>query len=169
MCPVVGTGKELVKDGVLDTRKELTKDIRLDTRKEQLADTRKEMLKERVKEVAKDAIKDASFDGLGSKAAADRINPVGIGQVVNPAIRGGIGAVRQPGEAVPFAVATPHQAPAAEPGELLDATAQLDAQLEVLAAAIADSEANAAALQAQYNETAALLQGTLDALDPPGG
>lgn len=164
LCPTV-TIKELAKDVIADTRKELVKDIRLDTRKEVIVDTRKELIKERPKEVAKDVVLDP-----GKVPGGDVTNPPGggvinPGPIINP---GTIGGIRQPSGS-PFAVVTPHQAPMAEATSGASAgdqrAVQLDATLQHLAEAIAQSEANTQALQQQYSEIAALLRQELDAQD----
>lgn len=159
--------KERVKETPFDTRKELVKDLRLDTRKEMLFDTRKEVIPDKRKEILKDRIKDVALDPP-FKARGDVIQPVGPG-IVGP-IRP-VGPLPGPGSAVPFAVATPHQAPAAggEAGGMADTAAQLDAQLQTLADALIEAEANREALQQQYEETAALLKQTLDAYDQSAG
>jgi hypothetical protein len=156
ICPKVGKEvvkeavKDVVKDGLRDTRKELIKDIRFDTRKELISDTRKEMSKDRIKE--------AAFDPpWGKRVGSD---PIGPG--TRPVLPGWPG-----GGARPFAVATAHQAPAAaaEPAQLEDAAAQLDAQLQALAEQILEIDATRDALQAQYDETAALLTQTMEEHD----
>jgi hypothetical protein len=160
MCPQIKSIKEGPKDLIADTRKELLKDIRLDTRKELILDTRKELVKERFKEVA--------YDPPWVKAASDVIQPLVPG-LVNPILPTGPGV--GPGGVVPFAVATPHHAPAAgaTPGAMPDAVTQLDAQLQALAEALAQAEASRESLQEQYNETTALLKQTLDAHDRGAG
>ncbi|MBI4876327.1 MAG: M12 family metallopeptidase [Acidobacteria bacterium] len=173
LCPlkILKEGvKDVRKDVPWDTRKEMVKDVRLDTRKELVADTRKEMLKDRVKEVAKDAIKDAALDPGVLKGAGDVINP-GLGVVVQPGVlQPGIvqpGVVR-PGGAVPFAVTTVHQAPAAGTeggGGTADVVTQLDIRLQTIAEALTQAEVNCQSLQQQYDETAALLRKALDEHD----
>jgi polyhydroxyalkanoate synthesis regulator phasin len=154
--------KEVVKDGPWDTRKELVKDIRFDTRKELIFDTRKELIKDRIKEVA--------LDPPFRKPAADVIGPVvtpvqpGLRHLVTP-VQPGL----RPAGGVPFAVATPHQAPAAarEEAELEAVVGNLDAQLEALAEQIAQLDASRESLQAQYDEMARLLQQAVEAHDQP--
>ena len=73
---------------------------------------------------------------------------------------------------VPFAVATPHQAPelSGRSSEELQATAgDIDAQLQVIADQLVQLEAQRGALQAQYDELQALLQQALDAHDQTAG
>lgn len=154
--------KEVVKDGPWDTRKELVKDIRFDTRKELIFDTRKELIKDRIKEVA--------LDPPFRKPAADVIGPVvtpvqpGLRHLVTP-VQPGL----RPAGGVPFAVATPHQAPSAarEEAELEAVVGNLDAQLEALAEQIAQLDASRESLQAQYDEMARLLQQAVEAHDQP--
>lgn len=160
MCPPK-LKKELVKDHIKevawDTKKELTKDIWADTRKELITDTRKELIKDKIKEVA--------FDPpWGKHAAADPI-VTGPGPVINPVQPGLIGPGR-----LPFAVTTPHQAPAADEPEQLEAAAtDLDGRLQVIADQLAQVEAARAQLQAQYDETAGLLNQAMDAHDKASG
>lgn len=136
--------KEPTQDRTL-TRKEASKDIRLDTRKEVLADTRKEFIKDRIKEVALD-----------------------------PPFTSRPGVIRGPGrDAMPFTVAAAHQAPAAADetargGDLSAVIDQLNDQLQQLAEALGQAEAQRDVLQAQYDETFALLQQYLDQHDPEG-
>ena len=127
---------------VIETIKEMVKDIRVDTRKEMIFDTRKEMLKDRIKEVA--------FDPPWGTLAEQVIIP-GRLPTLQPTV-----FPQAPSGAQPFAVATPHQAPVAG-AEAEPTIAQLDAQLQMLAEQIAQVEANREMLQAQYDETAALL------------
>lgn len=150
--------KEAIKDTRWDTLKEQAKDIRFDTRKEPIIDTRKELIKERIKELAKDRIKEPVLDPR--KPLADRIRP-GITPVqpIQPGLR--------PGGMLPFAIATPHHAPAAggEQAEFEAAVGNLDVQLQTLAEQLAEADATREILQAQYDETAALLQEAMDAHD----
>ncbi len=161
MCPVVKVIKEGPKDLIADTIKEQIKDVRLDTRKELIVDT----IKEQIKDVRFDTRKEAVLDPIKPQGDViinpGPINPGPLGPGVRP-----VG----PGGALPFAVAAPHQAPgAADPGSAAaDAIGQLDAQLQSLAEALADAEAHRSALQAQYDETAALLKRALDGLEPGG-
>lgn len=151
LCPGVVTIKEAPKDGRLDTVKETVKDVRLDTRKEQVLDT----VKEAVKDARLDTVKEPTRDPKGP--LSDRGPGGGLGPVVNPAVGGG---------ALPFAMAAPQQAPVTMgSGGANDAILDLDTQLQGLADAIAQSEANTQSLQAAYNETLALLKQQLDAAD----
>jgi hypothetical protein len=148
--------KELVKDVRLDTRKEVVKDIRLDTRKELILDT--------VKEQIRDTIKEGPFDP-GPTLAENVVTP-GRPPVVQPGpVTGVTGGVR------PFAVVTPQQAaqPLAGAAGLQDSIAQLDAQLQQLAEQMAQAEAAKELLQAQYNETSALLAQLLQEHDQSAG
>lgn len=153
LCPK--TVKEGPKDPLIDTVKETIKDIRLDTRKEIILDTRKEAIPDTRKEMVKDRIKEVAFD-------LPVLPPGGRPPIL------GVSGLRG---AVPFAVATPHQAPAAgQPtGSQADAIGQLDAQLQSLSDAIAEAEATRDALQQQYDETRALLGQTLDTYEKGTG
>jgi hypothetical protein len=137
--------KDAIKDGLHDTRKELIKDIRLDTRKELILDTRKEQIR--------DTIKEGVFDP-GPTIAENLVTP-GRPPVVQP------GPVVGPvaGGARPFALATSQQTPVSAAGGagLQDTIMQLDQQLQQIAEQLAQYEAAREALQAQYNETSALL------------
>jgi hypothetical protein len=148
--------KDPVKDGRLDTRKEVVKDVRFDTRKELILDT----LKEQLKDVAKDR-KEPALDPR--KPPFER--PFVGGSLPGPRVTGFAGAL-------PFAVAAPHQAPAAaeagQPGELDAAVVELDAQLQLLAEALAELDGERATVQAQYDELAALLEQALAAAAEPG-
>ena len=155
MCPK--PIKELAKDPISDpvgTLKEQIKDLRLDTRKEIVFDTQKELVKERVKEVAYDP-------PWGTLVEVTQ--PWGrIGQVINPML-GRLGG------RLPFAVATGHQAPdAAVAAQAEAAVPALDAQLTAISDQLAQLDAARAQLQAQYDETAALLKDALDAHDAAG-
>jgi hypothetical protein len=174
LCPRV-TIKETTKDLVADTRKELVKDIRTDTRKEIIFDTRKELVTDTRKETILDTLKEAVRDTIKEAIFDPRKGP---GDVVQPGpgglIRGGTVApgVAPMTGAVPFAVAAPHQAPAAgraSSGTASDSVAQLDAQLQSIADALAEIEAQRETLQQQYDETLALLNQTMDAQDPNRG
>ena len=158
VCPLIKLPKEHIKDIRLDTRKELVKDIRLDTRKELVLDTLKEMVKDRIKEGPLDPPFTKRFDPV--------ITPGPIVQPIGP-----IGPIGPVGS-VPFAVATPHQAPelSGRSSEELQATAgDIDAQLQVIADQLVQLEAQRGALQAQYDELQALLQQALDAHDQTAG
>ncbi len=155
ICPKI---TKIVKEPPLDpkprwdTIKEMVKDIRFDTRKELIIDTLKEQIKERIKEVALDPLK---------KSISDRISLPGVVQPrpIQPGIR--------PSTILPFAVATPHQAPGAigEQDQLQDVVATADAQLQMLADQLAELESTRAILQAQYDETSELLQKSIEAHD----
>jgi hypothetical protein len=139
------TRKDPIKDGPRDTIKEQIKDARFDTRKELARDT----IKEQIKDVVKDR-KEPALDPV--KSPFERPIPLpGPGPIVQP----------QLGGALPFAVATPHQAGMAGEGETPDqldqAISELDAQLELLAAQIAELDSQRSTLQAQYDEFAAML------------
>lgn len=165
--PIKETVKDVRKDGVQDTSKELIKDIRFDTRKELISDTRKELILDTQKEVLKDPIKEGAFDPpFGKGPAVDPLGPgtptvqpgpVGPGSPLGPITPG----------ALPFAVATQHQAPSAAgaPGDLEATATQLDSQLQILAEQLLQLDASRSAVQAQYDQTAALLKQTLDAHD----
>jgi hypothetical protein len=156
--------KDPIKEGRWDTRKEIVKDLRLDTKKELVLDTLKEMVKDRIKEVALDP-------PWGKLAATDPIQP-GPGLVVQPV---------QPtlpglGGRLPFAITTPHQAPAAGApgtaagaGSLEEAIADLDARAQAIADQLTQLEVMREALQAQYSETVALLKQALDQHEGAGG
>lgn len=133
------TIKEATKDAIQDpvTLKERIKDLIHDTRKEMVLDTRKE----------------APFDPGPGTLAEGLITP---GQpLVNP-----VTPLPQPGLVQPFAVATPHHAPGAESGhaQMQTGAGELDAQLQALADQLMQIDAQRQILQAQYNETAAMLR-----------
>ena len=155
--PLKEIRKEVLKEIPRDTRKELIKDIRSDTRKELVVDTRKEQ--------PFDTIKEGAFDP-GPTLAENVITP-GRPPVTQPGRTTPIGGVR------PFAVTTPHFGGAGDPGgtanELGDSIRQLDAQLVDLAEQLAMSSATHESLQAQYNETSALLAQMVDEHDASGG
>jgi hypothetical protein len=144
--PITDTIKEIRKEPVKDvgeTAKELIKDIRLDTLKEQIRDTLKEQIR--------DTLKEGVFDP-GPTLAENVVTP-GRPPVVLPGL-GGTGT----GGLQPFAVITPQSTPSGGGGAgLEDSIAQLDAQLQQLAEQLAQAEATKQSLQAQYNETSALL------------
>jgi hypothetical protein len=153
LCTPIGTLKEVP----FDTIKERIKDLRLDTIKERIKDIRKDLIKDR-KEPVLDPIK--GFDPIGP-------GPIGPGPI-------GPGGLRARGGAAPFAVAAPHQAPAAGAGGAQGGAAeeqilQLDQQLQQLAAAVAQADAQREALQQQFDETQALLNQLLDAHERGGG
>jgi hypothetical protein len=140
--------KDVAKDVIQDTIKERIKDVILDTRKEIVIDTRKE----------------APLD-LGPVTLAEQVITPGQ-PVVNPVL-----PVLQPGMTQPFAVVTPHQAPAAGANETgMESTlTELDGQLQMLAEHLAQMDAQRQALQAQYNETAALLRQAVQAHEQASG
>lgn len=152
------TAKELVKDIRLDTKKEVLvdtlKEQPRDTFKEQPFDTAKELIKERIKEIAFDPPKILG-DPIGP------INPVGPINPIRPVMPG-------PRLGVPFAVAAPHQAPAAQ-ADLPTAAATLDTQLQEIAQQLGQLEAARAVLQAQYDETSALLGQAMAEHEAAGG
>ncbi len=148
LCPG-GIVKNPIKDIV--TVKETVKDVRLDTRKEVVLDTRKEITVDTRKEIV-ETIKEASQDPI--LKTRDAINPGPITTLPARTIFGG---------ALPFAVATPHQAPGASADQdTVDMIGQLDEQLHALAEAIASADANREMLQQQYDQTAELLKQALD-------
>jgi Astacin (Peptidase family M12A) len=157
-CPI--KIKEQIKDTFKDIRKDPLKDGRLDTFKEQVKDvrfdTRKELIRDTIKEQIKDVIKDRKEPIFDPRKA-----PFERPQLPQPGPRFGI----QPGEALPFAVAAPHQAPAAgggeQPEELEQSIAELDAQLQMLAEQIAQFDGDRATLQAQYDELSHALEQAL--------
>jgi len=132
--PIFDTKKEIIKDLVLDTKKESV----LDTKKEFVLDTKKEFI-----ETIKEAALDKQFDPIGP-------DPGRFGQPIK--VGGG-------GAGTPFAVATPRQAPGAgDAGEsMADAAMELDQQLQQIADALAQLDAQRAALQQQYDEISRLL------------
>ena len=142
--------KDALKDVRLDTKKEMIKDVRLDTKKELLRDTLKEQIKDKVKDVVKDRKEPALDPG---KAILDRTR---LPERLTGPIAGR--------EALPFAVARPHQAPGAGdiPADELEASiTEIDATLEALADGLAEMERERATLQAQYDELSAALEQTL--------
>lgn len=153
MCPIIKPLKEGPKDH-FETIKEMIKDARFDTRKEMLFDTRKEMLKDRIKEVAYDP----------PWTVAEQTTLPGRPPVVQP------GRVTLPPRVTqPFAVATPHRAPVLGDQMPADqahaAIAELDEHLASLAEQIAQADAQREVLQAQYDETKALLDQAVQELD----
>lgn len=159
--PARDTFKEPPRDTRIETIKELTKDIRLDTRKEMIRDT--------VKEMIRDPIKRAGLD-LGPGTFVEL--PVTPGQ---PVLRPG-GILPQLGGGRPFAIATkPQPSRAMEGGGTTgdetsdESIAAMDADLQALADRIVQVEAEKAALQAQYDETAVLLQQAVDAREASEG
>ena len=156
--------KDGIKDGLADTRKELIKDIRLDTRKELILDTQKEQVFDTLKEQIHDTIKEGTFDP-GPTLAENLVTPgpqvVQPGPLVGPVV----GGVR------PFALATRQQTPTPASGAagLQDTIVQLDQQLQQLAEQLAQYEGAKETLQAQYNETSALLARLIQEHDQSAG
>jgi hypothetical protein len=154
--PIKEIRKEVLKEIPRDTVKELIKDIRLDTRKELILDT--------LKEQVRDTIKEGAFDP-GGTLAEQVVTPGRPPILVQP---GGPGPVV--GGARPFAVATPHQggpAGAAAAG-LKSQIEQLDGQLQQIADQLAQVEGARQSLQAQYDETSALLAQLIQEHDQSG-
>jgi hypothetical protein len=147
---------ETIKEGPHDTRKEVIKDIRFDTRKELVLDT--------IKEQIRDTFKEGAFDP-GPTLAEGVITP-GRPPVVQP----GLGPAVL-GGARPFAVATSQQNPQNPGGAagLQDSIVQVDAQLQQIADQLAETEGARQSLQAQYNETSALLAQILQEHDQSAG
>lgn len=148
--------KEVLKEIPRDTRKELIKDIRLDTRKEIILDTRKEQIR--------DTIKEGAFDP-GPTLAENLVTP---GRpVIQPGLTTpGIGGAR------PFAVATGRNADPGRSSVLNDLQAsveQLDAQLSSLAEQLAMADMARESLQAQFDETSALLGQLVQEYDASAG
>lgn len=145
---------DTIKEQPFDTRKEVIKDIRLDTRKELIHDT--------LKEQVRDQIKPGISDPRGT-IAENLVTPILPPIAVNPGIRGLTGG------AVPFALATSALDVQAAVYETSPAIAQLDAQLQQLAEQLAQVDAARATVQAQYDETAALLAQLVQAQDAATG
>jgi len=160
MCPK--PIKEAPKDIRVETIKEIQKDIRLDTRKEIVLDTRKEVALDTRKEIALDTRKEGPLDPPTTLAE----NVVTPGQPPVGPIQPGFYAGTRP-----FAIATPQPSAGGVPqGDQAAAEiAQLDAQLQELAEQIAQNDAQRSVLQAQYDETAALLQQAIAAREASGG
>jgi hypothetical protein len=154
--PIKEIRKEVLKEIPRDTVKELIKDIRLDTRKELILDT--------LKEQVRDTIKEGAFDP-GGTLAEQVVTPGRPPIVVQP---GGPGPVV--GGARPFAVATPHHGGPAAPGAaaLQGQIEQLDGQLQQIADQLAHVEGTRQSLQAQFDETSALLQQLIQEHDQSG-
>ena len=141
-APQDATIKEVAKDPIRDTLKEGTKDAIFDTVKERVRDT--------LKEITGDP--KAPFDPPGG-TFVEVINPFPPA----PAVGGSPGAL-------PFAVATGHQAPAlGAGGDPAAALAGLDAQLQQLAQALGQADQQRAELQRQYDELAAALNAAIEA------
>jgi hypothetical protein len=144
----------IVKSPIIDTvtKKETMKDQIFDTKKELIFDTKKEIVFDTKKEIV-ETLKEGSLDPI--KRGGDVINPGPITTLPGKTTFGG---------AVPFAVAAPHQAPGAMGDQDNSGTIeQLDAQLQALADALAETDANRNHLQQQYDETQAMLKQILDA------
>lgn len=160
LCP------RIPKRPIFDTRKESIKDLRLDTRKELIHDT--------MKEIPRDTRKELPFDTM-KEMPRDTRKELPLDTMKEAAMDPPFGSLARPtpgrGDAVPFAVATPHHAADVDPRaqqEAVDEVTELDQRLEALAAAITETEAHRAMLQQQYDETFALLQQALNAHDPDG-
>jgi hypothetical protein len=144
-----------VKKAIFDTKKEVIKDLVLDTKKESIFDTKKEVVLDTKKELVLDTIKESALDTIKEAALDKQFDPLGPdpGRITQPIKIGGVGT--------PFAVATPRQAPGAgdagDAGDVADAAMQLDQQLQQIADALAQIDAQRAALQAQYDEISRLL------------
>ncbi|MBX9400648.1 M12 family metallopeptidase [Lysobacter sp. BMK333-48F3] len=174
-CPLV-TIKEKLKEAPLDTLKEKTKEVPLDTLKEKIKEAPLDTLKEKTKEAPLDTLKELRKDVISDTikeqiadtrkegvfdpgpTLAENLTTPGRGAVINPVLPGGVRG------AVPFAIATGAGALPGAAGdggagdaEIADAVVALDAQLQQLAEELARADAARAALQAQYDETAALL------------
>jgi hypothetical protein len=152
LCPKAV--KEGPKDGIKDLRKDAIKDIPRDTIKEQIKDirfdTRKELIFDTLKEQIRDTIKEGVFDP--GPTIQENVTLPG-----RPPIDPRVGPIT--GGARPFAVVTPSQGtpPAGGDVGLQRSIDQLDAQLQQLAEHLAQVEAARQSLQAQYDETSALL------------
>jgi hypothetical protein len=164
LCPKAV--KEAPKDGIKDLRKDAIKDIPRDTIKEQVKDvrldTRKELILDTLKEQVRDTIKEGAFDpGPTIRENVTLPGQPSIGPRVGPAIGG----------AQPFAVVTPHQGtPSAGGGAGLQRSIeQLDAQLQQLAEQLVQVEGARQSLQAQFDETSALLAQLIQEHDQSGG
>ena len=153
LCPPKST-KEGPKDPIKEIRKEPVKDFR-ETSKELIKDIRVDTLKEQIR----DTLKEGVFDP-GPTIAENVVTP-GRPPVVLPGL-GGAGT----GGLQPFAVVTPQSTPSGGGGAgLEESIAQLDAQLQQLAEQLAQAEATKQSLQAQYDETSALLAQTIQEHD----
>lgn len=164
LCPK--TVKEAPKDGIKDIRKDALKDIPRDTIKEQIKDirldTRKELILDTLKEQIRDTIKEGVFDpGTTIQETITLPGRPTIGPRVGP-VAGG---------ARPFAVVTPHQGTPSAGGstELQRSIEQLDAQLQQFAEQLAQLEGARQSVQAQFDETSALLAQLIQEHDQSGG
>ena len=164
LCPKAA--KEGPKDGIKDLRKDAIKDIPRDTIKEQVKDirldTRKELILDTIKEQIRDTIKEGVFDP--GPTIQENVTLPG-----RPPIDPRVGPIT--GGARPFAVVTPSQGtPTAGGGAGLQRSIeQLDAQLQQLAEQLAQMEGARQSLQAQYDETSALLAQLIQEHDQSGG
>jgi len=144
-----------IKENPIDTKKEVVKDLFADTKKEMILDTTKEL------------VLDKRFDPIDpfGPRKFDQVGPLVGGGKVQPA-----GGLTTAGRALPFAMATAHQAPGASRDagtsgaeqQVADATVQLDQQLQLIADALVQAQATVESLQQQYDETQALLKQLLD-------
>ena len=159
LCPVT-KAKDIVKDGIHDTIKEMAKDIRHDTRKELITDTIKELLADTRKEPPVDVRLPKPFDPINP-------GPVNPGPFQPAPFQPGPLFGGAPTGPLPFTVAAAHQAPGAQAdaGQLEANITNLDAQLQALAEQLLQLEAARQQIQAQYDQTAALLKQSLDAHD----
>ena len=145
-----------IKESPIDTKKEVVKDLFADTKKEMILDTTKEL------------VLDKRFDPIDpfGPRKFDQVGPLVSGGKVLPA--GGLTTAGR--AALPFAMATVHQAPGAtrDTGtpsaeqQLADSAVQLDQQLQLIADALVQAQASVESLQQQYDETQALLKQLLD-------
>jgi hypothetical protein len=162
----IAAANSFCRGGVIGTFKEPVQDVTIKERiKDLAADTRKEIIRDTVKEL----VHDKRFDPI------DPFGPVKFDQV-GPLVGGGRvlpgGTTLARGGALPFAMATAHQAPGAaargagdqnaQQQQVTDTAIQLDQQLQMIADALAQAQANVQQLQQQYDETQALLQQLLD-------
>jgi hypothetical protein len=162
LCPVLPTFKEAPGDQTI-------KEVRSDpTFKEPPRDqTFKEVAKDPITDTVKEQIVDTFKEAAGDPKGPFDPGPGTFVERVGP-ITGPIGG-GAPGGPAPFAVATGHQAPAlAGAGDPAAQIAQLDAQLQQLAEALNRLEGDRAALQQQYDETAAALAAAIRAAGGPG-
>src|SRR5262245_5482128 len=156
LCPA--TLKEGPKDPITETIAETIKEIRKEPVKD-VGETTKELIKDISLDKLKEQIRDTMKEGVldpGPTLAENVVTP-GRPPVVLPGL-GGTGT----GGLQPFAVVTPQSTPSRRGGPgLEDSIAQLDAQLQQLAEQLAQAEATKQSLQAQYDETSALLAQTI--------
>lgn len=160
----IAAANSFCRGGVIGTLKEPIQDVTIKERiKDFAADTRKEIIHDTVKELVRDKRIDP-IDPFGP-VKLDQVGPL-AGTRLLPG-----GGRLAGGGALPFAMATAHQAPgAASRGagdqnaqeQAAEAAVQLDQQLQVIADALAQAQANVQQLQQQYDETQALLQQLLD-------